>query len=128
MNKALILVLIAECWMTLGQICFKKSANRLVLDATRRNLNSNLNSGYVGWHLLWQYPTLWVGAAAMLVGLLFWLAALGSGELSFVYLLGSIQYIFALFAAHFFLQEKINTTKLVGTLLITLGIILTAVS
>lgn len=109
MNKALILVLIAEFWMTIGQICLKKSANR-------------------GWHQLWRYPTLWLGAAVMLVGLLFWFAALSSGELSFVYLLGSIQYIFALFAAHFFLHEKINTAKLMGTLLITLGIILTAVS
>jgi len=109
MNKALTLVLIAECWMTIGQICFKKSANRL---------NTQL----------WQYPTLWMGAAAMLTGLLFWLAALSSGELSFVYLLGSIQYVFALFAAHFFLDEKINATKLIGTLLITMGIILTAVS
>ena len=107
MNKALTLVLIAECWMTIGQICFKKSANRL---------------NY------FRYPTLWMGAAAMLTGLLFWLAALSSGELSFVYLLGSIQYVFALFAAHFFLDEKINATKLIGTLLITMGIILTAVS
>jgi len=107
MNKALILVLIAESLMTVGQVCLKKSANRLN-------------------YLL--YPTLWMGAAAMLVGLLCWLAALSAGELSFVYLLGSIQYIFALFAAHFFLHEKINTPKLIGTLLITLGIILTAVS
>jgi len=107
MNKALILVLIAECLTTVGQVCFKKSANRL---------------NYL------RFPTLWMGAAAMLAGLLFWLSALSAGELSFVYLLGSIQYIFALFAAHFFLDEKINAPKLIGTLLITLGIILTAVS
>jgi uncharacterized membrane protein len=123
MNKAIILVLIAECWMTIGQICFKKSANRLIIEETAGKpwIIQLLGS-------ILRYPTLWIGAAAMLAGLLFWLAALGSGELSFVYLLGSIQYIFALFAAHFFLHEKINTTKLIGTLLITLGIILTAVS
>jgi len=123
MNKTLILVLVAECWMTIGQICLKKSANRLNGERTDgkpwiiRLLGSIL-----------RYPTLWIGGAVMLVGLLFWFAALASGELSFVYLLGSIQYIFALFAAHFFLHEKINTPKLIGTLLITLGIILTAVS
>jgi drug/metabolite transporter (DMT)-like permease len=42
--------------------------------------------------------------------------------------LGSIQYILSMLAAHFFLQEKIDTTKLIGTSLITLGIILTAAS
>ena len=123
MNKALIFVIITEFWTTMGQILLKKSANRL---------NTQETSGK-SWimHLLkniFRYPTLWVGGAAMLVGLLFWFAALNSGELSFVYLLGSIQYIFALFAAHFFLHEKIDATKLIGTLLITLGIILTAVS
>ena len=123
MNKALILVLIAEFWMTAGQICFKKSANRLNVEETAGKpwIIQLLGS-------ILRYPTLWMGAAAMLGGLLFWLAALSCGELSFVYLLGSIQYIFALFAAHFFLHEKINAPKLIGTLLITLGIILTAVS
>ena len=77
---------------------------------------------------IFRYPVLWVGALAMLVGLLFWFAALAHGELNFVYLLGSIQYIFALFAAYFFLRERIDTTKLIGTLMITLGIILTAAS
>ena len=123
MNKALILVFIAECWMTMGQICFKKSANRLNIEETAPKPWIIQLLGCI-----FRYPTLWMGAAAMLTGLLFWLAALSSGELSFVYLLGSIQYVFALFAAYFFLQEGIDTTKLIGTLLITLGIILTAVS
>lgn len=123
MNKALILVLIAEFWITIGQICFKKSANRLTYDKSdQKPWLAKLLDGIL------HYPVLWMGAASMLVGLLFWFAALSSGELSFVYLLGSIQYIFALFAAHFFLHEKINTSKLIGTLLIMLGIILTAVS
>ena len=123
MNNALVFVLIAECWITIGHICFKKSANRLNAE----------QSGEKPWliHVLgniFRYPILWGGALTMLVGLFFWFAALGSGDLSLVYLLGSVQYIFALLAAHFFLQEKINTTKLIGTLLVTLGIILTAAS
>ena len=123
MNKAIILVIIAECGMTIGQVCFKKSANRLIIEETAPKPWIIQLLGCI-----LRYPMLWMGAAAMLVGLLFWFAALASGELSFVYLLGSIQYIFALFAAHFFLQEKIDTAKLIGTLLITLGIILTAIS
>ena len=123
MNKVFILVIIAECWITIGHICFKKSTIRLNAQHT----------GQKPWlaHLLgniFRYPILWVGAMAMLVGLIFWFAALSSGDLSLVYLLGSIQYIFILLAAHFFLKEKIDTTKLIGTLLVTLGIILTAAS
>ena len=123
MNKALLLVLVAEFWMTTGQIYFKKSANRLndENDAGKSWIKKLLGK-------VFTYPTLWVGGTSMLVGLLFWLAAISSGELSFVYLLGSIQYIFALIAAHFFLNEKITLTKLIGTLLITSGIILTALS
>jgi len=122
-NKTFILVFIAECWITIGQICFKKSANHL----------DSLGPGAKPWvtHLLGfvrRTPAIWLGGLAMLTGLLFWFAALSSGALSFVYLLGSMQYIFTLVAAHYFLQEKIDTTKLIGTLLITLGIILTALS
>ena len=123
MNKPYLLVLAAELCIIVGQICFKKSANRLNLeDAEGKTWISQLLG------CLLRFPTIWIGGIAMFTGLLFWLAALASGELSFVYLLGSIQYIFALFAAYFFLHEKITTPKLIGTLLITLGIILTAIS
>ena len=123
MNKSILLVLAAEFWMTTGQVCFKKSANRL-------NAENNNSTPWIKKLLgsVFNFPTVWIGGASMLLGLLFWLAAISSGELSFVYLLGSIQYIFALFAAHYFLNEKITSTKLIGTLLITLGIILTAIS
>ncbi len=123
MNKALVLVLIAEFWITIGQICFKKSANRINIEKTASKPWVMRLLGCV-----LSYPVLWMGAFSMLGGLLFWFAALASGELNFVYLLGSIQYIFALFAAHFFLHEKIDAPKLTGTLLIMLGIIMTAVS
>jgi len=129
MNKAFILVIIAEIWMTIGQIFLKKGANHLIGD-TQHIRNSELNSGYVECPQLklLKFPIVWLGGVAMLVGLVFWLAALNSGQLSYVYLLGSIQYIFALIAAHFFLHEKIDTPKLIGTMLIMLGIILTAIS
>jgi drug/metabolite transporter (DMT)-like permease len=123
MNRVFVLVIAAEFWMTVGQIFFKQSANRLNVETKR---DQPWIIGMLGCIL--KYPVLWLGAASMLGGLLFWFAALASGDLSLVYLLGSIQYIFALIAAHFFLQEKINAAKLAGTLLIMLGVILTAAS
>jgi uncharacterized membrane protein len=123
MNKALVFIISAEIWMTAGQICLKKSADLIAIEKNSQEpwavqlLKATL-----------RFPTIWIGALFMVLGLLFLFAALTSGELSFVYLLGSIHYVFALFAAHFFLHEKINASKLIGTLLITFGIILTAVS
>lgn len=116
MNKSIILVLVAEFFITIGQICFKKAAFK-----SASSLNAPLRLVPV-----WlKMSEIWLGLLVMVIGLLFWFAALASGELSFVYLLGSIQYIFMLMAAHFFLNEKINREKFIGTLLITIGIILT---
>lgn len=123
MKKALLLVMIAETWSTLGQILLKKSADRLTIEE-----NSTKNWALHLIRNIFRYPTLWMGITAMILGLLFWFTALGAGELSYVYLLGSIQYIFALIAAHFFLHEKIDQAKIIGTFLITLGVILTAAS
>ena len=123
MIKTIILVLITEFLMTIGQICFKKSANRLNEQGVpgKAWIINLLES-------ILCYPTLWMGGIAMLAGLLFWFAALNSGELNYVYLLGSIQYIFTILAGYFFLHEKIDAPKLTGTLLITAGIILTVIS
>ncbi len=123
MKKTLMLVLITELWMTIAQICFKKSANHLSLEAKdpRQWVAALLKA-------VLQTPLLWAGIALMLGGMLFWFAALSSGDLSFVYLLGSVQYVIMLAFARWFLKEDINAGKLIGTLLITLGIILTAIS
>jgi drug/metabolite transporter (DMT)-like permease len=123
MNKALVFVLIAEVLMTAGQVCFKKTADVLKGTSPLFFIISALKN-----RTLSPILVLGLGGFAMLSGLVFWLAALNSGELSFVYLLGSMQYIFALLSAHFFLQEKINISKLAGTLLISLGVIVTALS
>ena len=119
MHKAIIFVIIAECWITIGQIMLKKSAEHLNTNPDNRPwVMHTLRS-------LGRLPSLWIGLLSMLAGLICWFAALRVGQLNFVYLLGSIQYIFALVAAHFFLNERINTGKIIGTLLITLGIVLT---
>lgn len=121
MTKVLLLVIAAEFWITIGQICFKKSADRLNRDTQAAGpwIKKLL-------HGIFRYPVLWLGAVAMAAGLLFWFTALARGDLSLVYLLGSIQYIFALIAAKCLLGEAIDVRKLAGTLLIVLGIILTA--
>ena len=54
--------------------------------------------------------------------------ALAQADLSFVFPVGSIQYIFVLFGTSIFLGEKIDRMKLTGTLLVITGIILITLS
>ena len=55
--------------------------------------------------------------------LFFWLVALAGSDLSIVFPLGSIQYVLVLFASQLFLKEKIDRKKLIGTLLVMVGVI-----
>ncbi len=117
------LVLIAEFWMTVGHICFKKGAN--LLDANRA-LGREWLMQLI--RVLFSSPVIFAGAVSMLVGLFFWLVALKEWDLNVVYSLGSLQYVLVLFAAHFFLGEKIDAAKSIGTLLVLVGVIFITMS
>lgn len=66
------------------------------------------------------------GMFAYGVGLIFYLVALGSGQLSFVYPAFSTTFIFVILISHFKLGERIGYKRLAGVLFILLGIILTS--
>ena len=123
MVKIILIVILAEIFTAIGQILLKKSANAADsynlrrLDAHARFLAE-----------IFTNPTLWGGFLAMGIGLVVWIIALAQGDLSLVFSLGSLQYIIILFGAHFFLGEKIDRMKLVGTLLVVSGIILITIS
>ena len=121
--KIVLLILLAEAWTAVGQILFKKAANAV----ESRSLRG------VGTHIrfirdILMKPLIWFGLASMAAGLVFWLMALSRGDLSFVFPIGSIQYVMILFSAHIFLGEKIDRMKFLGTFLVVFGIILTAMS
>lgn len=72
----------------------------------------------------------WILAAFCLYvpGLLLYLFILTKFELSYAFPLISAVYIFILLFSWIFLKEDINTLKIIGTLIIILGIILVAKS
>jgi uncharacterized membrane protein len=123
MLKIILLVIIAEIFTAVGQMLFKKSTNAADaynlrrLDAHASFLKDVLAN-----------PNIWGGFIAMGFGLIAWLIVLAQGDLSLVFSLGSMQYILILFGAHFFLGEKIDRMKLIGTLLVIFGIILITMS
>jgi len=109
--------------MGFGQVCFKKSVNKL-----ERYSGRSFSATFLFFKKLLVRPRLWAGIFLMILGLVFWISALSSGDLSVVYPLGSIQYIFVLFSSHFFLGEPIDREKLIGTALVTAGIVFIALS
>jgi len=123
MIKVVILVLFAEILAAIAQILFKKSTNTVEtyslrgLDAHLRFLTDVLST-----------PSIWFGLAAMATSLIVWLIALAQGELSFVFSIGSMQYLLILFLAHFILEERIDVMKVIGTFLVVFGIILITLS
>ena len=123
MLKIILLVILAETFTAVGQLLFKKSANLADSYDLRR-----LDTHALFLKDVLANPNLWGGFAAMGIGLAVWIIALAQSDLSLVFSLGSMQYILILLGAHFFLGEKIDRMKFIGTLLVMLGITLITLS
>ena len=121
--KLLIFVIISEAWTAIGQVLFKKCTNSLEAHSLRGIGNQ---ARFI--RNVLSRPLIWVGLIAMSIGIIAWLMALAQGELSLVFSMGSIQYVMILFLAHFFLGEKIDKMKFIGTFLVVFGIILITLS
>ena len=123
MLRIVMMVLIAESLTAAGQVFFKKSTHGL----DRHDLRTaEGNMGLL--RSVCAKPQLWYGNILLALGLVFWIFALSEGDLSIVYPLGSMQYIIILFAAHFFLGEKIDRMKFIGTFLVVIGILVISFS
>lgn len=123
MLKIILLVILAEIFTAAGQMLFKKSTNA----ADSYNLR-RLDTHALFLKDVLANPNLWGGFIAMGLGLVVWIIALAQGDLSLVFSLGSMQYILILFGAHFFLGEKIDRMKFIGTFLVVFGIVLITLS
>jgi drug/metabolite transporter (DMT)-like permease len=123
MLKIILLVILAETFTGVGQMLLKKSTNA----ADSYNLY-RLDTHVLFLKDVLTNPNLWGGFIVMGIGLAVWIIALAQGDLSLVFSLGSMQYVLILIGAHFFLGEKIDRMKLIGTLLVVFGIVLITMS
>lgn len=119
MIKIIFVIIISEIFTSAGHIFFKKSTNELE-QGSLRGISDHVSflRGIL------NKPAIWIGLLMMSIGLAVWILALSGGDLSLVFPIGSIQYVFTLFAAKIFLGEKIDKMKALGTLFVVLGIIL----
>lgn len=123
MIRTILCVLMAEIWNTAGQLLFKKSAN-----AFPAMQGGGLRAYGIFLKDVIRRPGILLGLFCLAVGLIFWLVALSQAALSVVFVLGSMQYILILIASRFFLGERIDGTRLLGTLFIAIGIALVALA
>lgn len=68
------------------------------------------------------------GIALYLLSSVFYLVALDSGELSFVYSIFSSTFVFVLLLSYFGLRERITAPRIAGTALVIIGIIIIAMT
>lgn len=113
----LVLLLVSDVFGIAGQIFYKKALNKVntkkYLDFLKRALSS---------------PLIWLGFFSIAINIIVGLAAVSLGQLSFVNSLDSMDYVLLLFASRLFLGEKIDRDKLIGTILVVIGIVFVAMS
>jgi len=69
-------------------------------------------------------PFVVVGLLIYVSGTLFWLAALSRVDLSFAYPFASLSYVLMLAAAWFLFSENISWMRILGTVVVALGVVL----
>ena len=117
--KVFFLILIAETLTLAGQIFFKKGVNGLRVESL-----GNPKEYFRFLKRVLKSPLIWLGLLATAGWAIVWLVVLDCTELSLAFPIESVQYVLIIIASYFFLKEPISWTRVLGTLLIVLGIIL----
>ena len=71
-----------------------------------------------------QSPMIWTGTVLMIVFFLLFLTVLSKADLSFVLPVISIEVVVNVAFAGYFLNEPVSTTRWIGTMLISIGVLL----
>lgn len=101
---------------TVGQLAFKAAATE----------NSSLD-GFEHWKFMLKRPWLWLGIFSYVLEFIVWLAFLSFVPLSEGVMLGSINIVVIMIAGRLFFKEKLTKNRLIGVILITLGVMVVGV-
>lgn len=118
MTTAIIYILISVLTSAAGQLLLKKGMNSM--GPVTLSLNQ-LPS------ILWQMgtnPSVVIGLIIYLAGTVFWLAALSRVDLSYAYPFASISYVIMLVASWLMFDEKITLFRIIGSVVIGVGVLL----
>ena len=118
MNVAIFYIIISVVGSAAGQLLLKKGMN------TMGPITLSFNQLPA---IVWQMATnlnVFVGLAIYLIGTVFWLAALSRVDLSFAYPFASFNYVVMLVASWYMFDEKITLSRILGTVVIGIGVLL----
>lgn len=101
---------------TVGQLAFKAAATE--------DLN---HTGLEHWKFMLKRPWLWIGILSYILEFIVWLAFLSFVPLSDGVMLGSINIVIIMIAGRLFFHEKITKNRLIGVILITLGVMVVGI-
>jgi multidrug transporter EmrE-like cation transporter len=125
MNKAayyLPLVFACVACNTLAQISLKAGLREIgYIDF---NIVKVINTSFQ----LLKSPFILVGFIAYALSLIFWIACLSRVEVSFAYPLTSLGYVFTAFIGFMLFQEDLNSVRLLGIIIIMVGVYIVSIS
>ncbi|MBN1483240.1 MAG: EamA family transporter [Chloroflexia bacterium] len=114
MLRVLLTLLLAICLTVAGELLLKAGMNEV----------GEFN---FQWAVLWNTFTNWrvlSGFALIFAGSIFWLVVISRIELSVAYPMLGLSYVITVLASWLLLQERLSWQKLVGSLVICLGVVL----
>ncbi len=118
MKTAIIYILISVLASIVGQLLLKVGMNSMG--------SITLSSSqflFTVWKMVTN-PYVFIGLAIYFAGTVFWLAALSRVDLSYAYPFASLSYVAMLVASWMVFDEKITLSRLLGTVVICIGVIL----
>jgi drug/metabolite transporter (DMT)-like permease len=96
---------------TVGQLAFKAAASE-----------HNHHNGLAHWKAMAMRPWIWIGITSYIIEFITWLVFLSLVPLSDGVMLGSINIVVILIAGRLFFNEKLTSNRLIGVILISLGV------
>lgn len=118
MTIAITYILISVVAGAVGQIMLKKGMSNI--GAVTLSFDQIFN-------ILWRIgtnPYVMIGLVIYVVGVVFWLGALSRVDLSYAYPFASLSYLVMLLASWQLFNEDITPFRLMGTLVVCLGVFL----
>jgi drug/metabolite transporter (DMT)-like permease len=104
----------------IGQLCFKMGLDRL----------PELEGGFrlnAFWGQVFNAPLLWAGIGAYVIEFFVWLEALSRAPLSLLFPAAALAYCGVVLVGKLVLGETVSRRRWLGTLVITLGVMLVAI-
>jgi uncharacterized membrane protein len=115
--NAIVIIIVGVIFAALGQVSWK-------LGMTQVGQSSTLN--FAGLSTILLNPLVLLGFIMYGLSAIFWLIALSKKDLSYVYPFISLTYILVLLLSSLVLKESIGVNKVIGTLIIIIGLIIIA--